>query len=79
MLSRRGMSVSLSMDEERPEPEASDGSVVELVDHAELEIPELIQAARQRHPGVVFTYAWPFADAFVARFLQEQITAKSSK
>ncbi len=41
--------------------------------HAELEIPEEIQAARRRHPNVVFTYAWPFTDGFVARFLQEQI------
>ena len=43
--------------------------------HAELEIPEEIESARQRNPGAVFTYAWPFADAFVANFLNEQIQA----
>jgi sirohydrochlorin cobaltochelatase len=42
-------------------------------EHAEQEIPELVEAARQRHPGVVFRYAWPFPSATVAQFLANQI------
>lgn len=41
--------------------------------HAELEIPEDIEKARQRNPGVLFRYAWPFDSAFVAQFLSRQI------
>lgn len=42
-------------------------------DHAEKEIPAAIERARQRHPSVTFVYAWPFADAAIARFLADQI------
>ena len=43
--------------------------------HAERDIPEVIQAARARHPGVSFVYAWPFAVADVAAFLAGQISS----
>ncbi len=43
--------------------------------HAELEIPEDIERARQKNPGTVFTYAWPFESAHVAGFLHEQVQA----
>ncbi|OGW72146.1 MAG: hypothetical protein A2Y02_03450 [Omnitrophica bacterium GWA2_52_12] len=43
--------------------------------HAELEIPEDIEKARRRNPGVIFTYAWPFESAHVAAFLHEQVQA----
>jgi sirohydrochlorin cobaltochelatase len=46
--------------------------------HAELEIPEDIEKARQRNPQTSFRYAWPFDSGFVARFLNEQV-GKSSK
>ncbi len=46
--------------------------------HAELEIPEDVEKARQRNPGTPFRYAWPFDSSFVARFLNEQVV-KSSK
>jgi len=46
--------------------------------HAELEIPEDIEKARQRNPGASFRYAWPFDSSFVAHFLNEQVV-KSSK
>lgn len=41
--------------------------------HAELEIPEDIEKARQRNPKASFRYAWPFDSGFVARFLNEQV------
>lgn len=42
-------------------------------EHAEVEIPAEVEAARARHPGVEFTYAWPFHLDDVARFLARQI------
>ncbi|MGQ9785829.1 MAG: sirohydrochlorin chelatase [Anaerolineae bacterium] len=42
-------------------------------DHAEKEVPAAIARARQRHPGVTFLYAWPFADGAIAEFLASQI------
>ena len=41
--------------------------------HAESEIPELVQLARARHPGVEIEYAWPFDLARVADFLAAQL------
>jgi len=46
--------------------------------HAEHEIPAAVAAARVRHPGVVFRYAWPFDVADVARFLFAQIGRPAS-
>ncbi len=42
-------------------------------EHAEVEIPDIVQAARTRHPGVSFVYVWPFEAAHVAQFLTSQI------
>ena len=43
-------------------------------EHAEKDIPAVIQAAQMRHAGVSFVYAWPFAPLDVARFLASQIS-----
>jgi len=42
-------------------------------EHAELDIPAAIDAARRRHPDVDFRYAWPFETEDVAAFLAEQV------
>lgn len=42
-------------------------------DHAEIELPEMVTAARQRHPRVEFVYAWPFETGAVAEFLMRHI------
>jgi sirohydrochlorin cobaltochelatase len=42
-------------------------------DHAEKEITALVEAARERHPGVAWVYAWPYPDVAVAQFLAEQV------
>jgi sirohydrochlorin cobaltochelatase len=41
--------------------------------HAEIEIPEIIERLRTRHPGVTLRYAWPFDLELVARTLMEQL------
>ncbi len=41
--------------------------------HAEEEIPELIEEAKQRHPKAQFTYAWPFETAHIADFLTDHL------
>lgn len=47
-------------------------------EHAELDIPAALEAARARHPGVSFVYTWPFPVSEVARFLAEQMAALGS-
>jgi sirohydrochlorin cobaltochelatase len=42
-------------------------------EHAEEDIPESIQHARERHPEIEFVYAWPFGTDEVTRFLAAQI------
>lgn len=42
-------------------------------EHSELDIPEAMDAARRRHPDVIFRYAWPFQPGRVATFLAEHI------
>lgn len=42
-------------------------------EHAETEIPEIIETARGWHRGVEFVYAWPFDTSDVARFLADQV------
>lgn len=42
-------------------------------EHAEVEIPEQVEEARGRHPGVAFAYAWPYAMSDVAAFLTERL------
>jgi sirohydrochlorin cobaltochelatase len=44
-------------------------------EHAEKEIPEQVEEARGRHPGVEFAYVWPYQMADVAAFLAERIHA----
>jgi sirohydrochlorin cobaltochelatase len=43
-------------------------------EHAEEELPSLVDAARSRHADVTFEYAWPFTMDDIARFLAAQIT-----
>ncbi|NKE72567.1 hypothetical protein MNODULE_17585 [Nitrospiraceae bacterium HYJII51-Mn-bac16s-1-B09] len=47
--------------------------------HSKAEIPEAIEQARRRHPGLSILYAWPFETAEVARFLAGQIGLFISK
>ncbi|MHB0975829.1 MAG: sirohydrochlorin chelatase [Candidatus Aquicultorales bacterium] len=42
-------------------------------EHSEVEIPQEVDSARSRHPGVEFTYVWPLELTAIARFLAEQI------
>lgn len=41
--------------------------------HSEIEIPEILNHLRPKHPGVVLRYAWPFDLESVADTLAEQI------
>lgn len=43
-------------------------------EHAEVDIPNAIRRARQRHPLTSVIYAWPFEVMDVAQFLAVQIT-----
>lgn len=47
--------------------------------HSKAEIPEAIEHARRRHPGLSILYAWPFETSEVARFLAGQIGLFISK
>jgi sirohydrochlorin cobaltochelatase len=44
--------------------------------HAEHDIPAAIDRARQRHPGAVIDYAWPFDPADVADFVAKQLAGR---
>jgi len=44
--------------------------------HSEVDIPNTIRAAKDRHPGIIFEYVWPYDLANVATFLNEQITSR---
>jgi sirohydrochlorin cobaltochelatase len=41
--------------------------------HSEVEIPEILEQLRPRHPGVELRYAWPFDLQLVAKTLTEQL------
>jgi sirohydrochlorin cobaltochelatase len=43
-------------------------------EHAEVDIPNVIRRARQRHPHTLMVYAWPFEVSAVAQFLAAQMT-----
>ena len=43
-------------------------------EHSEIDIPESIEKARERHSSVSFRYAWPFDVTVVASFLAEQLS-----
>ncbi len=42
-------------------------------EHSEIEIPNSVKRAQERHPAVTFQYAWPLDISEVARFLAAQI------
>lgn len=42
-------------------------------EHSEVEIPNAVKRAEERHPGTSFVYVWPLEAAEVARFLAGQI------
>jgi len=41
--------------------------------HSEVEIPEILEELRPRHPGIELRYAWPFDLQLVANTLAEQV------
>ena len=43
-------------------------------EHAEVELPAIIERARTRHVGVQFEFAWPFDTVDIVRFLAGQIS-----
>jgi sirohydrochlorin cobaltochelatase len=45
--------------------------------HSEVEIPEILNDLRPRHPGVELRYAWPFDLNLVAQTLAEQLRCYS--
>jgi sirohydrochlorin cobaltochelatase len=45
--------------------------------HAEIDIPELVQKARERHASVTIRYAWPFDPGGVADFLAQHLETHS--
>jgi sirohydrochlorin cobaltochelatase len=42
--------------------------------HSEIEIPEILDHLKPKHPGIALRYAWPFDLNLVANTLAEQIT-----
>jgi sirohydrochlorin cobaltochelatase len=42
-------------------------------EHSEVEIPDSVKRAQERHPTVAFKYAWPLDVSAIAQFLAEQI------
>lgn len=42
-------------------------------EHSEIDIPEAIQSAEARHPGIQVRYVWPFEVTDVAQFLAANI------
>jgi sirohydrochlorin cobaltochelatase len=42
-------------------------------EHAEVDIPNAVRDAQERHPGTAIVYVWPFDPAQVAEFLAAQI------
>lgn len=41
--------------------------------HSEIEIPEILDHLRPKHPGVVLRYAWPFDLELIANTLAQQV------
>lgn len=48
-------------------------------EHSGVEIPALVEQARQRHSGTTIEYLWPFDTREVARFLASQIRVKRAQ
>lgn len=42
-------------------------------EHSEVEIPEAVRCAQEKHPRISIVYAWPFGTAGVAKFLAAQV------
>lgn len=42
-------------------------------EHSEVEIPDSVKRAQERHPAVTFKYVWPLDVTAIAQFLAEQI------
>lgn len=42
-------------------------------EHSEVDIPDAVRAAQQRHPRISIVYVWPFEVSEVAEFLATQI------
>jgi sirohydrochlorin cobaltochelatase len=47
--------------------------------HSEIEIPDILERLRPKHPGVALRYAWPFDLELVANTLAEQIRRFSTR
>lgn len=45
-------------------------------EHSEVEIPDSVKRAQERHPTVAFQYAWPLDVTAIAQFLAEQIARR---
>ncbi len=45
--------------------------------HAEIDIPELVRKARERHASATIRYAWPFDPDGIANFLAQHLEAHS--
>jgi sirohydrochlorin cobaltochelatase len=41
--------------------------------HSEVEIPEILDSLRPRHPEIELRYAWPFDLRVIAKILAEQV------
>jgi sirohydrochlorin cobaltochelatase len=41
--------------------------------HSEIEIPEILEGLRTRHPSIMIQYAWPFAPSTIAQVLHRQV------
>ena len=72
-----------SLDEALDQAAASEAGRIVVVtpmmtrggEHAEEDIPAVLDGARGRHPAIEFAYAWPFDTVDVAAFLAEQVRA----
>lgn len=42
--------------------------------HSEVEMPEILDAFRKAHPGVIVRYCWPFDLAEIGGFLAREVT-----
>src|SRR5690606_34954733 len=47
--------------------------------HAAVEIPEVLELCRARHPSLTITYAWPFAPQSVSTFLASHVEGRWPK
>jgi len=42
-------------------------------EHAEKDIPQAVELAKQRYPNITFIYAWPFEEQDITRFLSDHV------